>query len=203
MKKVVFITSLVLAVLAYTGLAQAESYVSAYAGAVIPHDSDADGGEVGYDAGFAAGLKGGHWFTERNAPYLGLELDVAVGFPKMSEVRPPTIPADVDLTGYALMANALLRYPEGNIRPYGGVGLGWFFVNVDDGTIGGLLFTGDDASAFAWQLLAGVDLMITPNVSLFAEYKYLASDLDFTFSGEDVTIDYRSSQVYGGVTYHF
>ncbi len=206
MKHILFVVALALAVVAYAGLAQAEPYISAYAGAVIPHDSDADGGEVGFDSGLAIGVKGGYWFTEQNAPYLGLELDVGASFPDMSEVTPPTTPVDADVTGIGVMVNALLRYPDGNLRPYGGVGLGWVFVDVDDGTVGGTPFTGDDDSAFGWQLLAGLDVMISPSASVFVEYRYLSTDVDFTFGGPgggDLSIDYRASHVYGGLSYHF
>ncbi len=49
---------------------------------------------------------------------------------------------------------------------------------------------------------SGVDFMITPEISVFAEYKY--SRASFELEGEiGIDLDYEASQVYGGVSYHF
>jgi opacity protein-like surface antigen len=211
MKKVLFVIVLVGVVFVFAGLSYAESYVSGYIGAAIPHDSDASdntgiggSGEVEFDAGVAVGGKIGYWFTEQNIPSFGLEIDFNGHFPDTDklDVFGIGLDLDADVDVYSITVNALLRYPEGGLRPYAGVGLGWFFADIDDGTILGLPFKGDDDSVFGWQLLTGVDLFINPNVSVFAEYKYSQADFEFG-GGIGVDVDYEVSQIYGGISLHF
>lgn len=200
----------------FAGVSHAESYVSGYLGAVIPHESDwnnnqgaPDAGSIEFDAGFALGAKAGHWFTEHNAPYLGLEIDLNAHYPSLDRITfdtfGVTLSGDGDMQVYSASVNAIVRYPDGDIRPYGGFGIGWFFGNLDDGSIDVIgPYTGDDDDAFGWQLLAGVDYNINPNLSVFAEYKYTRADFEFTDPAAlGIDLDYSVSQLYAGVSYHF
>lgn len=200
------------AMFVFSAPARAEPYVSGYLGAAFPHDSNIDDnsglgilyGDMEFDNGWALGAKGGYWFEEQNLPSLGLELDLNAHFPKASKINASGVglSTGADVTVWSYTVNFLLRYPEGNFRPYGGVGGGWFFGKVDDGTIVGVPFNGGSDSAYGWQVLAGLDYLINPNVSVFVEYKY--SRADFEFGGDLMfEVTYAVSQVYAGISYNF
>ena len=230
MKKILLVAVALFGLIALPGLSHAEPYVSAYVGGAFPQDADiVDNTGLGltgtteFDTGLALGLKGGYWFTQENAPFLGIQLDInrhdTTAKTTMSGVVagfPVGLASENDVTVTSYTANVLFRSPEGNIRPYAGIGAGWFTGEIDDG-IGavaildpftGTLITvtgpiqGTNDTAFGWQVLAGVDFIINPNLSVFGEYKY--SRADFSFGGDIATdLEYGVSQVYGGVSYHF
>jgi opacity protein-like surface antigen len=197
------IAAAVIGVLGFSSVSNAESYVSAYLGMAIPHDADvtsplAPGASatVEFDSGFALGAKIGHWFNDM--PHFGVQLDLNGHYPDLKSFSELglTVPITGDVSVNSITANALLRMPEGKIRPYVGVGAGFFMAEVDSPD---LLLNDDKDTAFGWQLLAGVDFDVAPKFSIFGEYKY--SMADFTFTPLDV--EYSVSQIYGGVSYHF
>ena len=83
----------------------------------------------------------------------------------------------------AFMANFILRFAPGNQRfqPYAGGGIGIYYaesagVEVRDPVTGRVpINTGGGRSHadLAWQVVAGSDYFITPNISAFIEYHYL------------------------------
>lgn len=193
------------------GDADASSYIQGYAGGAFPHDSDARGGgasgEVEFDQGFAAGAKLGGWFD--TLPFLGLQLDLNGNFNSLDALTSGGARAnlDSDMNVYSASINALVRLPGSFIRPYAGIGAGYYFADVDAGTISSPLlgvsasFPEDDDQAFGWSALAGVDFEILPKLSVFAEYKY--SQADFEFKDIGVEVDYSASQAYGGLSFNF
>lgn len=193
-------------IFAFSVPAHAEPYVSAYFGAAMPHDSDASdnvglgfSGEFTFDTGFAAGAKLG-WM----ARVAGLELDLNWHESDLDEITVDGfgVGVDADMKVYSATANLVFRYPGAVIRPYIGAGGGYFRGKISDIRVQGDTFSGDDDEEWGWQGLAGVDFLITPSFSLFAEYKYSA--VDFSFGGEvEVDLDYEVSQAYGGASYHF
>lgn len=128
-----------------------------------------------------------------------------------------TVPAEeADLTVLNVGFNLLARYPYSQIQPYAGVGIGIFngyldSVNVASPTavaLGGSSFTLDQGEVFfkddkdtqpALQLLGGGRWFINDKVALFAEYKYVKTELEF----QSVQLDYDASQVYGGLEFFF
>jgi len=219
MKRVLFVVMLLCSVYVFPGWSYSEPYLSGYAGGAFPHKSDAAdntglaiAGDLSFNAGVAVGAKGGYWFSEQGAPYLGLELDLNGHFAETDKLSVPvggiTVNAnvDADVTVVAFTANALIRYPEGPLRPYAGVGIGSFFGDISNGTLTVLgvttQFAGADDTTFGGQILVGADWLFNPNVSAFVEYKY--SMANFEFGGDvGLDVDYRVSQIYVGVAYHF
>jgi opacity protein-like surface antigen len=68
----------------------------------------------------------------------------------------------------AFMFNLIGRYPEGKIHPYGGVGIGYAKVQVDNISVSysgitSLNFSSGSEGVFAYQLLAGVNYDVTKN----------------------------------------
>lgn len=206
MRRVIVALAVLVCAFAFSVPAYAGPYVSAYAGAAMPHDSDVVdnagldfSGEFTFDTGVAAGAKLG-WIGR----VAGIELDLNWHKADLDRITADTIGVgvDADLKVYSATANLIFRYPGDMVRPYIGAGGGYYRGKIDDVGVLGETFAGDDDEEWGWQALAGVDILITPSISLFAEYKYTA--VDFSFGGEvEVDLDYEASQVYGGVSYHF
>lgn len=187
------------------------AYVQGYAGLSFPHDSDASGpassGEVEFDQGLAAGVKVGTWWE--SFPYMGFQVDLNATFNSLDALSSGGSRAavDSDMNVYGATVNALLRLPGGFVRPYAGAGAGYYFADIDAGTLTAPLlgvavaFPSDSDGAFGWNALAGVELVMLPNLSLIAEYKY--SRADFEFKDIGLEVDYSASQVYGGISYSF
>lgn len=123
---------------------------------------------------------------------------------------------EADLTIVNVGFNLLVRYPYSTIQPYAGVGVGILTGFLDDVkvrepatiTIGGSSFTLDPGDFFfkedkqttpALQLIGGVRGFLSDNVALFAEYKYVKSEIEF----QSMQIDYDASNIYGGIEFYF
>lgn len=100
----------------------------------------------------------------------------------------------------------MIRSSGGNIRPYAGIGAGIFNSEIADGTMtimgSTVPFDGDNDSVLGWQVLAGIDYVLSPRFSVFAEYKYSRADFEFG-KGIGLDVDYKANQFYGGVSYYF
>ena len=201
--------------------AGAESYLSMYGGGAFPNNVDwhdnlglGKRGTIDLDNSPTVGVKIGHWFTESAMPYFGVEVEGNLHFPDWSAVTterslgfilvpPVTSVVTADTTLFAGLFNFLARYPRGPVRPYAGGGLGFAVWDIGDqslATVG--TFKSETDTAFAWDLIAGLDLRVNRRLSLFGEYKYLGADFSFPdFIGMD--INYRASLAYGGLRMKF
>ncbi len=95
----------------------------------------------------------------------------------------------VDLDGRArvtsIMGNALADLSAGGFRVYAGAGAGRARVKA----------LGDRDSAWAYQLIAGVGVPITPNVELGAKYRYFRTgklDFEENFNTTDADVLFRN-----------
>ena len=80
---------------------------------------------------------------------------------------------------FSVLANAWYDFDLGDVKPYIGGGVGWADSDLDGNFVGtGPLSTSD--SGFAWQLGAGVNFNISPNMMLGVGYRY--------FRGPEVTV---------------
>ncbi len=105
-----------------------------------------------------------------------------------------------------LMANGYYDFtPLGPVRPYVGGGVGVGFVNVDYSP-SGVQIVDDDATVFAYQLIAGASYDISDRTALFAQYRYRATDdVETDVSLFDATLDVenRSSIIEAGLRFRF
>lgn len=88
---------------------------------------------------------------------------------------------DYDHSTFSVMANAWYDFDVGGVSPYVGGGIGWADTDLDGAYIGGsipAISLSDDG--FAWQLGAGVNFGISPNMKLGVGYRY--------FEGPEVTV---------------
>lgn len=82
---------------------------------------------------------------------------------------------------FSVLANAWYDFDLGGFKPYVGGGLGWAETKLDGSYVGGTAPTINfKDNGFAWQLGAGVNFQIAPNMQLGVGYRY--------FKGPDVTL---------------
>ena len=111
---------------------------------------------------------------------------------------------------YSLMANGLVDFgPSDGLNFFagGGVGVAWNKVRYDitstpAGANGGAY--DDNRSAFAWQLLAGVRMPLSPNVDVSLKYRYFdAGRFNYQNDLAGVSSRFRSHSVLAGVSFKF
>ncbi len=180
---------------------QGPYYVGIFGGWVMPQDlSVSDGPDVPLKDSWALGIKGGYIIPQ--AKYLAVELEYAY----LAKQDVDMSGADGDYSANNIMANFLLRYPEGRWHPYVGVGIGWSwgaFSGTGTATGIGTGSLDENDNAFAWQILAGINVEITPNWSADLAYRYFASKYSINAGGDDFDVDVKNHMILIGVNYHF
>ena len=139
----------------------------------------------GSDLGGVAGIKVGYDFTPFNegsvlevAPALEFEGFYTGFLHKGSVDRLSGVGLEADLDLGVISLNPLLKFKYQSIQFYGGFGLGGAYISTDGakgtGLASGLIQPqASNDTVFALQGIAGVDLWVAQNWSLFTEYKYL------------------------------
>ncbi|HTZ39746.1 MAG TPA: outer membrane beta-barrel protein [Syntrophales bacterium] len=102
------------------------------------------------------------------------------------------------------LVNLILRYPEGRFHPYVGGGIGGSSVNIQNTEIrtstGAVVNVANETStAFAWQVLAGVNFELAPNLSADLGYRYFGTNPSYTA----INTTYRAQAVTLGINFHF
>lgn len=159
--------------------AQAETqgyYIGGAAGADFAVDSTASGGghsgTVRYDVGPTGSLSAGYGFGAIRAEVEGTYLSNDVSGVGGAGLSNPG--------GYArtwgFLVNGFYDINTGTpFTPYLGVGIGAGFVHASlTSSNKGTIYDGDDTT-FAYQGIAGVSYAVTPQLSLTADYRYLAT----------------------------
>ena len=114
-------------------------------------------------------------------------------------------PIEGDITALAGMANVYFDFRPGKSwRPYFGGGIGVANLDLDISSVAGSPVSFSDTdTVFAYQVMAGVEYKITPQLALGAEYRYFATtDPDFD---DTVTLEseYHSHNVLVRLRYYF
>jgi len=134
-------------------------YVGVFGGFVAPDELKVDNGpSIKLNNSWAAGAKAGYIFPVR---WLAAELEYMYLHDQNAYV-----PGTEYYKSNNLMANLLLRYPEGMIRPYIGVGAGWSFGKIAGESID------ESFNNYAVQGIAGINLEIIPSLSIDFGYRY-------------------------------
>lgn len=193
-------------------VARAEPYVGAYLGASFPLDAkitdntatplSASGVTVDESAVF--GGKVGLWSDA--VRWLGVELDISgysADIPAQVASGLGVEATDMDITdfGFHLLGRIPLGFPEGDPmrRTYFYLGGGPAILAVEGERLG----VTQDVAEFGLHALAGFKVFLSPNIALFAEYKFTYSEVTFDITGGTEDIELKINQVYGGIAYHF
>ena len=130
--------------------------------------------ENGYRVGGAVGyLFNRHLRGEVELSYTRNSLDTldAVSFAFPAGTGP--LPAKGSATTLSGMVNGYASLPLDRLRPYIGAGIGYTRVaSHGAGFVGFPGETNDAASAFSWQLMAGLGYQLTPNLELGGRYRF-------------------------------
>lgn len=177
-------------------------YVGVFGGYVIPEDLEVDADEsvdVDLDDSWAIGAKFGYIIPP--VKWLAAELE----YTYLADQDIDVSGVDGHYSAHNVMANLLFRYPEGKIHPYAGFGVGASMATLKaDGSVswGGDDISGsidEDDTAFAWQLIAGINIEISKNWSADLAYKYFNSEYEIN----DVDVEAANHLITVGLNYHF
>jgi opacity protein-like surface antigen len=179
-------------------------YVGIFGGWVMPDDLKVEGpggsADVSLKDSWALGIKGGYIIP--TVKWLAVELEYSYLAKQDIDVSR----ASGDYSANNLMANFLVRYPEGRIHPYAGVGVGWSWGAFKGSGTATRIGTGsvdESDNAFAWQILAGVNFDITPNWSADLAYRYFTSKYTINSGGDDFDVTSKNHMILIGVNYRF
>ncbi len=145
--------------------------------------------------GFKIGI-----FPQMTHRVLGIELEYFGTTGRLSAANSSGAEGKAGLTVLNSMFNIVLRKPSGELRPYGGFGIGY-----SGGILHGADFPGrsnqdfDSTSSFAYQFMGGLQWEISERAFLFAEYKHLVTALHW----KAVSLDYRANYVLAGFGWNF
>lgn len=111
-----------------------------------------------------------------------------------------------DVRTIFVMANAIYDFRNSSpITPYVGAGAGVGFVDVNF-VPSGVTIVDDNATEFAWQVMAGASWRMTDNGEIYAGYRYRATS-DASVSADlfsaDLEIENRASVIEGGLRWSF
>jgi opacity protein-like surface antigen len=197
LKKILVISSLLVACLSSTLMAADGPYLSANLGVTLTSDSDWDdgyySGEFTFDPGFALGAALGYKFKEGR-------LEAEIGY-KTAEIDEVTVDGygsgsiDGDFSVFSIMANGYLDFTAApSVKPYIMAGIG--IANIEAELEG----DEEDDSVFAYQVGVGLGLALNDRVTLDIGYRYMGtSDPDF----EGLDTEYRSHNLLAGLRVQF
>ena len=169
-------------------------YIGVFGGFVIPSDLEVqNSADVSLKSSWAIGAKGGYIFPQFK--WLAAELEYFY----LAKQDVDQSGSSGDFSANNVMANLLVRYPEGKIHPYAGIGIGWSWATFKATSAGRSI--DESANAFAWQILAGVNFEITREWSADAAYRYFSSKYEMGDPSSDVTS--KNNMFLLGINYHF
>jgi len=167
---------------------------------------------VSYDTANVFGMRGGYWFE--GVPWLALAFDLSYFEANSPGVDIRLLP----MTGLLMLRHGLAvdgRYPRGRLQPYVGVGLSYAFADISVDFSPELPESADGyGSATGPVLCAGLDWQLTPNVGVFAEYRYQQLDVDIDDSNDsflvfgsqvinDVNADIKTTGILAGLSFRY
>lgn len=160
--------------------------------------------------------------------FFSIEFEYSYLNPDMDRTVFATAGSDYDaIEGNAkihnFMFNAIVKYPEGKIHPYLGLGIGASYFDFSitaTSQLNGVSYHtrhSYDDTVFAWQVLAGVDIELTNNLSLDIGGRYFDTeslndsydddyydDHDYDhYHYDGPTLDYRTFMVTLGLKFRF
>jgi len=180
---------------------QGPFYVGVLGGWVLPQNlTVSNGPDVSLKNSWAIGAKAGY-IIPQTSKWVAAELE----YQYLANEDLDVSTASGHYSANNLMFNLIVRYPEGKIHPFagGGIGCSWGAFNAS-GTYAGLTGSVDKTqSAFAWQLLAGLNFEITPQWSADIAYRYFNSKYNVDLGAGSVDVTAASSMILLGVNFHF
>lgn len=217
MKKILSALVATIALLVFSGVSSAESYISIYAGPSVPHDANAKltagsgigtDAEIGFETAIVGGGKAGHWFGDRDDANFGLQFDGNFHLADMREIfySDSTMSQTTgNVEFYSATVNAMYRSRAGKVRPYVGAGVGWYWARLFDTHFVPNSFSipgaEDTDGSPGWQVLAGAESPVNDRLSLYLEYKFSMASFDLEKYG--IELEYMASDFVLGAALKF
>jgi opacity protein-like surface antigen len=189
---------------------------AAAAALVAAAPAGAAGGNIGIHAGYAKaadaqdgnGLVGGH-VELRPIPWLGLQGAVDYRLVETYALDTGPVDGELDVRSVPITASARLYIPGvAPVSLFGVAGAGWYHIIYDySEELEDLGADDESESTFGWHLGAGLDVHVTPSVSLYGEGRAVFVDPERSLDEEvfdDVEeFNYDSTYFAGGLSFHF
>lgn len=226
---VVFVFVIAVSVFPFnTASAQIGVYVGVFGGYTFSPDASWEDHVFNYDLDVQEtgifGVKFGG--THPTVKYFSIELEYSYLNPDVDRTVFTTAGSDYyaiegDVKIHNFMFNTIFKYPEGKIHPYLGLGLGFSYFDfsvTSTSQLNGVSYNARrsyDDTVFAWQVLAGVDIELTNNLSLDIGGRYFDTESlndsydddyydDYDYDHYDgPTLDYRTFMVTLGLKFRF
>ncbi len=185
-------------------------YVSGMAGVTFAEDANVTDSSIPFpltassDTGFNLAGAGGYAFGN------GLRLEGEVAY-RQFDVDKITIvgvslPASGNGNSFSLMANGFYDFDlGGGWKPYVGGGIGLARVEASKIAIAGGALVDDEDTVFAYQVGGGMGYTLTPQATVFLDYRYFATE-DPTFrdvDGGTLKSELHTHNVSLGLRYRF
>jgi opacity protein-like surface antigen len=187
----------------YNGLNNATAPVTGFSD---PYRVDLN---TGFDGDINAGYDFGMFRLEVEGGYKRASVNAANTLARNPAQPFATRISDGHNQVYSLMANALVDIgPENGVNFFagGGAGVAWNkanynFASTNPGLAGPVE---DNDSAFAWQLIAGVRVPVSPSVDVSLKYRYFdAGRFHYDDDLAGVSSRFRSHSVLAGLSFKF
>ena len=205
--------------------AQSEWYLGAYGGVTMPHATGfrqpsssvhtSFSSTLNFNNGGIGGVKLGNYFLAGGLfenKWVGLEAEVLYARPSFrsqtltadntttgGSSTGPALTATIPHTGLGMLGgtlNVMFRYPGMHVLPYVGVGLGGVHFSSDETGLGTV-----NANKLLVNLMVGMEVKLTEQFGVLAEFKHLISNFEFQ-SGNN-TSTFQTENIVGGLTWHF
>lgn len=146
------------------------------------HFIEKNGGSVSTTSGWACGVGFGVYFTEHLRGDVTMEYRGEYNFSGVADPTFPTPPPESplsqagDVDSFVTLFNAYLDIAHfGGVTPYIGAGIGFAYNNMSDVFIreSGFSTRGDSNTDFAWALMAGLVIELSPDLKLDTNYRYI------------------------------
>jgi len=175
----------------------------------------ANGSNIGVHLGYAKaegaeegnGLVGGH-LELRPARWFGIQGAVDYRHVEEYTVSIGGFSDALDVRSVPVTVSARFLVPSNAWKPYGVAGAGWYYLVYDYSEELELLGAEDETeNTFGWHVGAGLEVPLSPKVSLFGEGRAVFVDPDKDLDDDDANriteLDYDSTYFSGGLNLHF
>jgi opacity protein-like surface antigen len=181
------------------------AYVGVFGGYTFSPDSswknDNTGSEFDVDIqdSWAAGVKFG--YIPPQWKYFSFELEYFYSNPDVNRTVFGSSAIEGDIKFHSFLYNIAVRYPEGRFHPYLGAGLGFSYADasIQSTSLSGSASTSENDTAFAWQILAGIDIDLTNSWTADIGYRYFSTEPKLG----NISVEYKTSMVTLGLKYRF
>ena len=191
---VVFVFVIIVYVLPFnTALAQIGAYVGVFGGYTLSPDASLGNYDPNYDLDYDLDVQQTEIFgvkiggTHPEIKNFSFEFEYSYLNPDVNRTVLTTAGTDYsaiqgNIKIHNFMFNAIVKYPEGKIHPYFGLGIGASYFDlslISTSRLNGVNYSERHSfnnTVFAWQVLTGVDIDLTNNFSIDIGCRYFDSE---------------------------